>query len=73
MKKFRLLLVMSSLLALVCSFTACSTDLADNYPTISVEVTPGETTASSIAFTIKAQGADDIYYWVVKTDRKSVV
>ena len=67
MKKFRLLLVMSSLLALVCSFTACSTDLADNYPTISVEVTPGETTASSIAFTIKAQGADDIYYWVVKT------
>lgn len=66
MKKFRLLLVMSSLLALVCSFTACSTDIADNYPTISVEVSGGDVTASSVSFTVKATGADDIYYWVEK-------
>ena len=67
MKKFRLLLAVSSLLALVCSFTACSTDIADNYPTISVSVEPGTTTDASATFTIKAEGADDIYYWVYAT------
>lgn len=67
MKNFRLLLAVSSLLALVCSFTACSTDIADNYPTISVSVEPGTTTDASATFTIKAEGADDIYYWVYAT------
>lgn len=67
MKKFRLLLAMSSLLALVCSFTACSTDIDDNYPTITVSVEAGTTTDSSATFTIKANGADDMYYWVYAT------
>lgn len=67
MKNFRLLLVMSSLLALVCSFTACSTDIDDNYPTITVSVEAGTTTDSSATFTIKANGADDMYYWVYAT------
>ena len=67
MKKFRLLLAMSSLLALVCSFTACSTDVADNYPTITVSVEAGTTSDASATFTIKANGADDIYYWVYPT------
>ena len=67
MKNFRLLFAVSSLLALVCSFTSCSTDLSEEYPTISLSVTPGETTASSVTFTIKAEGADEIYYWVVNT------
>lgn len=66
MKKFRLLLMMSSLLALVCSFTACSTDIAERYPTISVEVTTGAVTANSVTFTVTAEGADEIYYWVAK-------
>ena len=72
MKNFRLLLVMSSLLALVCSFTACSTDIADNYPTITVELTAGEATASSVSFTINANGADDLYYWVTATPAEGV-
>ena len=67
MKKFRLLLALSSLLALVCSFTACSTDIDDNYPTITVSVEAGTTTDSSATFTIKANGADDMYYWVYAT------
>lgn len=67
MKNFRLLLAMSSLLALVCSFTACSTDIADNYPTVTVSVEVGTTTDASATFTIKANGADDIYYWVYPT------
>ena len=58
---------MSSLLALVCSFTACSTDIDDNYPTITVSVEAGTTTDSSATFTIKANGADDMYYWVYAT------
>ena len=66
MKKFRLLLMMSSLLALVCSFTACSTDITERYPTISVEVTTGAVTANSVTFTVTAEGADEIYYWVAK-------
>lgn len=66
MKKFRLLLMMSSLLALVCSFTACSTDIAERYPNISVEVTTGAVTANSVTFTVTAEGADEIYYWVAK-------
>lgn len=66
MKKFRLLLMMSSLLALVCSFTACSTDIAERYLTISVEVTTGAVTANSVTFTVTAEGADEIYYWVAK-------
>ena len=65
MKKFRLLLMMSSLLALVCSFTACSTDITERYPKISVEVTAGAVTSNSVAFTVTAEGADEIYYWVV--------
>lgn len=65
MKKFRLLLMMSSLLALVCLFTACNTDIADDYPSVSISLTAGEVTSSSVSFTIKATGADDIYYWVV--------
>lgn len=65
MKKFRLLLMMSSLLALVCSFTACNTDIADDYPSVSISLTAGEVTSSSVSFTVKATGADDIYYWVV--------
>ena len=72
MKKFRLLLMMSSLLALVCSFTACSTDIAERYPTISVEVTTGAVTANSVAFTITAEGADEIYYWVAKASEPVV-
>lgn len=58
--------MMSSLLALVCSFTACSTDIAERYPTISVEVTTGAVTANSVTFTVTAEGADEIYYWVAK-------
>ena len=65
MKKFRLLLMMSSLLALVCLFTACNTDIADDYPSVSISLTAGEVTSSSVSFTVKATGADDIYYWVV--------
>ena len=68
MKKFRLLLMMSSLLALVCSFTACNTDIADDYPSVSISLTAGEATSSSVSFTIKASGADDIYYWVVTAE-----
>ena len=66
MKKFRLLLMMSSLLALVCSFTACNTDIADRYPTIKLEVAAGAVTANSVTFTVTAEGADEIYYWVEK-------
>ena len=72
MKKFRLLLMMSSLLALVCSFTACSTDIAERYPTISVEVTTGAVTANSVTFTVTAEGADEIYYWVAKASEPVV-
>ncbi len=68
MKKFRLLLMMSSLLALVCSFTACNTDIADDYPSVSISLTAGEVTSTSVSFTIKATGADDIYYWVVTAE-----
>ena len=72
MKKFRLLLMMSSLLALVCSFTACSTDIAERYPTISVEVTTGAVTANSVTFTVTAEGADEIYYWVAEASEPVV-
>ena len=65
MKKFRLLSVFSSLLVLVCSFTSCSTELSERYPTISLSVVAGEVTSNSAAFTIEAEGADEIYYWVV--------
>ena len=71
MKKFRLLLMMSSLLALVCSFTACNTDIADDYPSVSISLTAGEVTSSSVSFTIKATGADDIYYWVLTAEKNA--
>lgn len=58
--------MMSSLLALVCSFTACNTDIADRYPTIKLEVAAGAVTANSVTFTVTAEGADEIYYWVEK-------
>ena len=57
MKKFRLLSVFSSLLVLVCSFTSCSTELSERYPTISLSVVAGEVTSNSAAFTIEAEGA----------------
>lgn len=68
MKKFRLLLVMSSLLALVCSFTACNTDIADDYPAVEISLTAGQADGNSLTFTITATGADDIYYWVEAVD-----
>lgn len=68
MKKFRLLLVMSSLLALVCSFTACNTDIADDYPAVEIALTAGQADGNSLTFTITATGADDIYYWVEAVD-----
>lgn len=58
--------MMSSLLALVCSFTACNTDIADRYPTIKLEVAAGAVAANSVTFTVTAEGADEIYYWVEK-------
>lgn len=64
MKKFRLLLMMSSLLALVCSFTACNTDITDDYPVVSLSLEAGEVEGNTLTFTVKATGADDIYYWV---------
>ena len=69
MKKFRLLLIVASLLLLVCPFTACtsSDEPCDcEYcvePTISL--TAGEVTENSITFTLTATGADDVYYWVL--------
>ena len=66
MKNFRLLLAMSSLLALVCSFTAC-TDVDGGYPTVTVSVEAGTISDATATFTVKAQGADDVYYWVFPT------
>ena len=63
--------MMSSLLALVCSFTACNTDIADRYPTIKLEVAAGAVTANSVTFTVTAEGADEIYYWVERAMRRS--
>ncbi|MBP3498151.1 MAG: hypothetical protein J6K33_10010 [Alistipes sp.] len=68
MRKFRLLLMMSSLLALVCSFTACNTDIADDYPAVEISLTAGEADGNTLSFTVKATGADDIYYWVEVVD-----
>ena len=63
--------MMSSLLALVCSFTACNTDIADDYPSVRISLTAGEVTSSSVSFTIKATGADDIYYWVLTAEKNA--
>ena len=68
MRKFRLLLMMSSLLALVCSFTACNTDIADDYPAVTLSITAGEAAGNTVTFNVKAEGADDIYYWVEAVD-----
>ena len=68
MRKFRLLLMMSSLLALVCSFTACNTDIAGDYPAVEISLTAGEAVGNTLTFTVKATGADDIYYWVETVD-----
>ena len=59
---------MSSLLALVCSFTACNTDIADDYPAVEISLTAGEAVGNTLTFTVKATGADDIYYWVETVD-----
>ena len=60
--------MMSSLLALVCSFTACNTDIADDYPAVEISLTAGEADGNTLSFTVKATGADDIYYWVEVVD-----
>ena len=39
--------------------------MTERYPEISVEVTAGDVTSNSVAFTVTAEGADEIYYWVV--------
>jgi hypothetical protein len=64
MKKFRLLLMMSSLLALVCSFTACNADIEGDYPAVNISLTAGVVDGNNVTFTVEATGADDIYYWV---------
>ena len=66
MKKFRLLLLVSSLLAMTGMFTACNTEVADNYPTPEVTLTPGEVGENSISFTVNITDAEDCYYWVVE-------
>lgn len=66
MKRFRLLLLVSSLLAVTGCFTACNTDITDDYPVPTVSLEPGESGEKSISFTIHATGADEVYYWVVK-------
>lgn len=60
--------MMSSLLALVCSFTACNTDISDDYPAVEISLTAGEADGNTLSFTVKATGADDIYYWVEVVD-----
>ena len=51
---------------MVCSFTACNTDIADDYPSVSVSLAAGEVNGNSLSFTLTANGADDVYYWVEK-------
>lgn len=68
MKKFRLLLVMSSLLAFTGLFSACTTNAADELPAVTVELTAGAVTETSLTFNVKATGADDVYYWVSKEE-----
>ena len=65
--------MMSSLLALVCSFTACNTDVADDYPAVEISLTAGEAVGNTLTFTVKATGADDIYYWVETVDPEAEV
>ena len=59
--------MMSSLLAVTGLFSACSTDLSDDYPAVSVSLTAGEVSETSISFTLEATGADQVYYWVLET------
>lgn len=59
--------MMTSLVALTSLFSACKADLEGDYPKTSVELVAGTFTETTLTFTIKANGADDIYYWVVNT------
>lgn len=59
--------MMTSLVALTSLFSACKADLEGDYPKTSVELVAGTSTETTLTFTVKANGADDIYYWVVNT------
>ena len=54
--------MMSSLLALVCSFTACNADIEGDYPAVNISLTAGVVDGNNVTFTVEATEINEMYH-----------
>lgn len=69
MKKFRLLLTLATMFALVVPFTSCTDDKADDVKKPTVALAAGVAGEASISFTVSTSNATEAYYWVYPAEQ----